>query len=205
MEIFTFILEKRYQVNTYLVIQKREAVLIDPSKGDKKIIQLLKEKDIKLTKILLTHGHLDHISGVEYFKRKTDSRIFIHKEDAKMLTDSKKNLSFFMGESIIAPLADKLLCNGETIKFGQNFFKVLHTPGHTKGSVCFLIGDKLFSGDTLFAGGVGRTDFPSGSHKDILTSIKSKLFTLPKSTLVFPGHGPKTTIKKEILTNPFFN
>jgi len=134
-----------------------------------------------------------------------DAKIFIHKEDASMLSSPALNLSIWLGSVIASPKADFYLENGDIIELGDFKIEVIHTPGHTPGSVCFYVRgfDILFSGDTLFCRSVGRTDFPGSSWELLISSIKNKLFKLPKSTKVYPGHGEETTIEEEMYGNPF--
>lgn len=192
--------------NAYLLIVEKEALLIDPGGHEKKILQFLKENSIRLDSILFTHGHVDHILGSALLKEETGALLKIHRDDEAMLTDSKKNLSFFlssMGGYLEGPPADQLLKEGEEITLHSIELKVLHTPGHTPGCIGLLGDGILFSGDTLFAQGVGRTDFPGGSMEDLISSIKEKFLTLEDLTRVYPGHGPDSTIRRIKQENPF--
>lgn len=192
--------------NAYLLIVEQEALLIDPGGHEKDILRFLEERELRLQSIVFTHGHVDHILGSARLKEETEATLMIHSEDGPMLTDSKKNLSFFlsgMGGRLEGPPADHLLKEGEEIALSSIELKVLHTPGHTPGCIGLLGEGILFSGDTLFAQGVGRTDFPGGSMKSLMKSIKEKFLILDDETVVYSGHGPESTIARIKLENPF--
>ncbi len=194
-----------YGTNTILLWddESKEALLIDPGKTSSDLHKEIISMGLEVKGILNTHGHADHIGGNEYFKEKFKCPIMIHADDQAMLTDSKKNLSAFMGQDILSPQADVILQEGDKINLGKYTFEVIHTPGHTQGGIS-LYGHKiLISGDTLFQLSVGRTDFPGGSFEKLEKSIKEKLFILPDETIVIPGHGGFTSIDREKLENPF--
>jgi glyoxylase-like metal-dependent hydrolase (beta-lactamase superfamily II) len=205
LKIEVFILLPAFQTNTWLIWDEKskQALLIDPAAPDSSLLELIKKQGLKLQGIVNTHGHGDHIGGNSYFQEAFGCPIMIHEADQKMLVDNKKNLSEFMGTPLKLEPADRLLHDGDIIELGTHQLKVIHTPGHTPGGVCLLAGKLLISGDTLFELSIGRTDFPKGSHEQIIDSIKNKLFILPDDTVVFPGHGPRTTIGMEKLNNPF--
>lgn len=194
-----------FQTNTWLIWDEttKQALLIDPSAPDSSLLGLIQEHGLKVQGIVNTHGHGDHIGGNSYFQEAFGCPIMIHEADQQMLVDNKKNLSEFMGTPLKLEAADRLLKDGDIITLGTHELKVIHTPGHTPGGICLLSGKFLISGDTLFEMSIGRTDFPRGSHDEIIDSIKNKLFILPDDTVVFPGHGPRTTIGMEKLNNPF--
>jgi glyoxylase-like metal-dependent hydrolase (beta-lactamase superfamily II) len=202
----THILLASYGTNSYLVWDSvsREAVLIDPAAPNKQLAAKIKAEGLILKAILLTHGHLDHIGGNEFFMKEFNVPLFIHPLDAPMLPDPSANLSALTGENIISPKATGFLEDGQIVKLGEIELKVIHTPGHTKGGICLYSKGYLFSGDTLFQMSIGRTDFPGGSMENLERSIKNKLFTLPEDTLVLPGHAGTTTIGDEEVANPFF-
>ncbi|MEW6620250.1 MAG: MBL fold metallo-hydrolase [bacterium] len=188
--------------NCYILEDGNEAIVIDPGGDAYLILDKLNELKTKLIYIINTHGHSDHIAGNNELKNATGAKILIHKKDAVMLTDSSSNLSAFFYEPIITS-ADRLLEDGEYIETGHLKLKVIHTPGHTQGGIC-LSGDKfIFTGDTLFAGGIGRTDFPGGDYKTLIDSINQHLLILEDETIIYPGHGNISTIGEERKTNPF--
>ena len=170
------------------------------------LVSHLVDTDTSCQQILLTHGHADHIAGiVELKQRFGEISVAIGTDDAFMLTDAMGNLSGMMGMNLVVDAPQRKLVHGDTVTFGTITFGVLHTPGHTPGGICLYCADQglVFSGDTLFASGVGRSDFPGGSHATLIDSIRQQLLTLPDSTVVYPGHGPKTTIGQEKKANPF--
>lgn len=191
------------ETNCYILadLDSKECVLIDPGSDGGGIISEVKKYGLNIKCIINTHGHGDHISSNGKFK----APIYIHNLDADFLRDSKLNLSASFGFAIKSPSASRLLKDGDIIKIGNLELKVLHTPGHTPGSISLLSDGVVFSGDTLFMGGIGRTDFTYGSEEKLINSIKKKLFALNKDTVVYPGHGPSTTIGKEKRENPLVN
>jgi glyoxylase-like metal-dependent hydrolase (beta-lactamase superfamily II) len=195
--------------NCYLVgcEKKREAAVIDPGFDDaqeaEKIMKEVDKEKLHVKYIVNTHGHSDHISGNRILKEMTGAPILIHEQDASMLTSGERNFSYMYREKTTSPPADKLLHEGDIISVGNVRLKVLHTPGHSKGGISLLCDDIVFTGDTLFAGSIGRTDFPDASYKEIMHSIKSKLAVLPDYFKVYPGHGPTSTIGEEKRSNPF--
>jgi len=182
------------QTNCFIVgdAQTEEAVVIDPgfdsASEAKSILKEIERNRFKVKFIINTHGHPDHTSGNKILKEATGASILIHEYDAPLL----KN-----------PSADKTIREGDLIELGEVKLRVLHTPGHSKGSIALLGIDAVFSGDTLFAGGIGRYDLPGGSLEEIMNSLKSKLLILPDHLKVYPGHGPVTTIGEERRSNPF--
>ncbi len=199
-----------YQTNCFCVRQNEEAgdcLIIDPGMEPAPLVQMLKKHNYIPVDILLTHGHADHIGGVETLRQHwPEVRVAIHKDDAAMLTSPAENLSLMAGAMIQARPAEILLNSeeGDYTAAGLRF-KVLHTPGHTPGGICLYASDKqiVFAGDTLFAGSLGRSDFPGGSHELLTDMIRQKLLILPAQTTVYPGHGPATTIGNEKKFNPF--
>lgn len=187
----------------------RAAAVIDPGAlsriEDKRILDLLEKDGLRAKYIINTHGHIDHMAGNRALQEDTGAEILIHRADAVRLTDSRLNGSLLFGLDVVSPPAVRQLEDGDVIDLGGLHLKVLHTPGHTPGCICLLCGWTIFSGDTLFAGAVGRTDLPGGSAEDIIKSIREKLLVLPDETLVRPGHGPRTTIGTERRGNPFLN
>lgn len=196
----------RLQANCYIVSAKgsHECVMIDPGNFAFEIESYLVDNDFSLKYILITHGHFDHIGGVDYFRDRFGAKVCVSIDDAAMLTNPAMNLSEFGFEKIISKDADILLMDGDNLSFGGDIIiTTIYTPGHTPGGVCYKIEDICFTGDTLFKESIGRTDLPGGDFNEIINSIKNKLFMLPDTTLIFPGHGDMTTIKDEKLRNPF--
>lgn len=188
----------------YACMETKKAVIIDPGADGKRIYRWVLEKGVKVDYILLTHGHVDHIGAVDELRELLGNVLVgIHADDAGMLTDGKKNLSSYFGPGLVQKKADILLQDGQEFTVGNERLKVISTPGHSPGGACFLCAEGLFSGDTLFAGSIGRTDFPGGSLDHLLTGVKKKLLILPEETRVFPGHGEETSIGEEKRDNPF--
>lgn len=188
----------------YACMESKKAAIIDPGADGKKIYRWVLEKGLKVDYILLTHGHVDHIGAVDELRELLGKvSVGIHAGDAGMLTDGMRNLSNYFGPGLALKKADFLLQDGQELAIGKQTLKVISTPGHSPGGVCFLSSEGLFSGDTLFAGSIGRTDFPGGSLEQLLDGVKKKLLILPEDTRVFPGHGEETTIGEEKRDNPF--
>ena len=191
--------------NCYIIgcEETKEACVIDPGDEDKKILGKLNKHGLTCRYIVLTHGHVDHIGALEEVQKATGAKVLIHREDADMLTNPGKNLSSMMGLHLQFEPADRKLEEKDVIEVGNLKLEVIHTPGHTPGGICLKSGDFLITGDTLFAGSVGRSDFPGGSHTQLIASIKNKLLVYPDDTRVFSGHGTETSIGNEKRTNPF--
>ncbi len=194
-------------VNCYILHEEgdNEAVVIDPGGSEEAVWRHISAEGLTLKAILNTHAHADHIGAVDFLREKTGAKFYLHEADAPMLLDARKNLSAFMGMPIVTKPADVLLKGGEVLDICHMKFTVLHTPGHSPGGVCYLMEDRVFSGDTLFAESVGRTDFPGSSAKDLMTSVREKLLVLPDEIKVYCGHGPETTIGHERKYNPYIN
>lgn len=195
-----------WESNCYIVGcgETKEGAVVDPGADAKKILNKVKKLGLQINKIILTHGHPDHLSALAEVQQATGAKVFIHGEDAEMLVDARRNLSFYMGHSVELKEADVLLKDGDTIQVGNITLEVIHTPGHTPGGICLKCAqDIVITGDTLFAGSVGRSDFPGGSHSQLIASIKNKLLKFPPDTKVYPGHGPASTIGAEMRYNPF--
>jgi len=194
--------------NCYIVTcsETKEALIIDPGfeekKDAEKVLKEVKQQGLHVKYIVNTHGHPDHIGGNRIIKEATNALILIHEYDAPMLTDVARELPMSFGLQMMSPPADKTIHEGDLIQAGKTTLRVLHTPGHSKGSISLLGNNIIFTGDTLFAGSIGRYDLPGASYKEIIHSIK-RLATLPEHVKAYPGHGPTTTIGKEKNSNPF--
>jgi hydroxyacylglutathione hydrolase len=193
------------ETNCYLVYceESRACAVIDPGADHEKIIAAVADLELKPVIVLNTHGHVDHIGVNSEIIEKYGVPLAMHKADTGMLRVSDMiELSLLLGARD-SPPPDRLLDEGDEVAIGNFSLRVIHTPGHTPGSIGFLHDGVLFSGDTLFCGGVGRTDLPGGSWKDLERSIRERIMTLPENTLVLPGHGPHTTVGQERDSNPF--
>jgi glyoxylase-like metal-dependent hydrolase (beta-lactamase superfamily II) len=194
-----------FEVNTYLLWddESREAMFVDPGGETERVLAFAKKNNLAIHYIVNTHGHVDHIAENGIAKEKTGAPLLIHEADRAMLTDTERNLSIFFGMPIASPDADRYLAEGDIIRLGNLSISVLHTPGHSPGSIC-LVHDKLvIAGDTLFWRGIGRTDLSGGSMEELEESVQKKLYALPDDTIVYTGHGPPTTIGEERRENPF--
>ncbi len=205
MRIESFIVLPQFGTNTYLVWDEttRQAMIIDLAKPSDEVWNVIENKGITLKYIVNTHGHADHIGGNSFIRGKTGAPICIHPADALKLVDAKANLSTFMGTPIYSDPMDIPLTQGCILTLGNITFTVLHTPGHSAGCISLFSPGVVFSGDTLFAGSVGRTDLPDGNFDQLNSSIRSRLYTLADETVVYPGHGEPTTIGEEKRNNPF--
>ncbi len=192
------------QANCYILAKapSAEAIIIDPGADYPKIKSALDEDNLKAQVIINTHGHIDHIGANHEF----GVPVWIHRLDADLLMSPVKNGSLiFLQAAYKSPPASRLLEDGEEIAVAGITLKVIHTPGHTPGGICLKVDDILFTGDTLFAGSVGRTDLPGGSQQKLVNSIKEKLLVFDDNTVIYPGHGPSSTIGDEKRTNPFLS
>jgi hydroxyacylglutathione hydrolase len=191
--------------NCYLVYceETRACAVVDPGADPERIVAAIAGLELKPAVVLNTHGHVDHIGGNSDIVGKYRVPLAMHAADTDMLRVSDNiELSLLLGARD-SPPPDRLLADGDEVVIGKTSLRVVHTPGHTPGSVGFLHGGVLLSGDTLFCGGVGRTDLAGGSWKDLERSIRERILTLPGETVVLPGHGPRTTVEQERLSNPF--
>lgn len=188
------------QTNCYLLIcpETRQAIVIDPGFSGEREIQILmsetEKHNAEIKYIVNTHWHPDHTSGDGWLKKKTGALVLIHEEDAPMLMDSRRAGVLF-GIQLEPVKPDETLTDGSVIAFGNTSLRVLHTPGHTMGSISLLNQLSVFTGDTLFAGSVGRTDLPGGSFKKLMDSIRRKIMVLPNETRIYPGHGPHRQLR----------
>ena len=192
--------------NCYLIINKenKEALLVDPADNALRISNVIEENGCTLKAILLTHGHFDHIMGIDTLRREWSVPVYASALEQKVLTDANVNLSVAYGAGYVFADA-KFLEDGASLALAGYQIRMISTPGHTAGGCCYYIEEEevLFSGDTLFAGSVGRTDFPTGSMSTLVRSVKERLLSLPEDTQVYPGHMEATTIGFEKENNPF--
>ena len=190
------------QNNCYLVVDEKTncSALVDCTECSQQMLDFIGDTDLKY--IFLTHGHFDHITGVKGVKEKYGARVVISHEDAPMLSSAKLSLAAFCGgeQNIVEP--DILVADGDVVKLNDIEFKVISTPGHTKGGVCYLVGDYIFTGDTLFFCSCGRTDFPGGSSQEIIASLK-KIAALDGDLKVMPGHDRLSNLNFERENNPY--
>jgi glyoxylase-like metal-dependent hydrolase (beta-lactamase superfamily II) len=191
--------------NCYIVgSESGEGIVIDPGDDADRIVGAIEELNLDIKLIVATHGHIDHIGAVREVKEATGAQFAIHGGDVGDLSGRRNPFSFLMAASVLSPpKPERLLKDGDILKAGNLSFTVLHTPGHSPGGICLLEHGVVFVGDTLFCQSIGRFDFPGASGSQLLNSIHSKLLTLPDDTVVYPGHGPSTTIGDERCRNPF--
>ncbi|WP_010233509.1 MBL fold metallo-hydrolase [Clostridium arbusti] len=188
-----------YDANCYILIDEvaNEAAVIDPGGDAQMLINNIKASQAEVKMILLTHGHADHTGAVSELRNEFGCSVYINEKDSELID---KNVPIYGNKD---ENGDKFLNEGDIIKFGNYEIKCIETPGHTPGGMCFLIGNTIFTGDTLFHRSIGRTDFKGGDFGAIISSIKNKLLPLPEDTIVYPGHGPKSSIGFERNNNPF--
>jgi len=193
-----------YQANCYVIFDENnyESAIIDPG-GDFELLKMFIEKNKLIVKyIILTHAHADHIGALIELQEYTGAKACIHQFDSEALQDSSINLSNMMGKNKVEVKPDIILQDGDELTVGNGLLEIIHTPGHTKGSICIKCKEIIFTGDTLFAGSIGRTDLAGGSYDDIIKSLQ-KIIKYSDDTLICSGHGPLSQIKTEKSTNPF--
>lgn len=196
-----------FSTNCYLVqnTESREGFLIDPGDYEEKILALLQEKEVKLSAIYLTHGHLDHMMAAERIRREYEVPVYCHEAEIAVLADPAMNLTSRFLRRPYVPEGVQGLKDGEEFTVAGVRVRVLHTPGHTPGGCCYYLPEEgvLFSGDTLFYRSIGNTEFPGGSMGALVRSVREKLYVLPEETVVYAGHGEETDIGSEKQENPF--
>lgn len=194
-----------YAANCYIIYSEatRDGIVVDPGGDVDDILATIKENQLQIKSIVLTHGHADHIGGIVELKSSLSIPVMVHEDDKELLVDGNKNLSSIMAMGAIEIEPDVLLKDGDIIEFRNEKAEIIHTPGHTRGGICIKIGDNIITGDTLFAGSIGRTDLLGGDYDTIIQSIKEKLMIYPDEIKIFPGHGAPSTIGKERVSNPF--
>jgi len=195
MKIITLVVGEM-ETNCYLIgcEKTKEALIIDPGSHPRLILGTLEKNNWQAKLIILTHGHGDHMLG----SKELNLPLAIHRDDEESLTDPWKNLSAVFGSPFVLRAPERILVEGDIIEVGEIKLRVIHTPGHTPGSICLLSEsqDLVFTGDTLFADGVGRTDLPGGSEKKLWQSIQEKLFILPETIRIYPGHGATACLSR---------
>ena len=194
----------RLQTNCYILQSKTAAIIVDPGDEPERIISFVHDVKLKPSQIIATHTHFDHVLGVDTVRANLRIPFLIHQDDLSMLESMQSRVRQFMGLEVPPPpKVDRFLKDGDSIELGDESVQVLHTPGHSPGSISLAGEGYVFTGDALFNQSIGRTDLPGGDLKTLVHSIRERLFKLDDNTTVYPGHGPKTTIGDEKLTNPF--
>lgn len=187
------------QVNTYMIYDEvsKEAILLDVGGSVNEIVSRIDDLDLKIKGIYNTHGHFDHILGAKELQEKLNIPFYVHKGDKLMVENLENIMSMYGMGYAQPPTINDFLDENTELKLGETVVKIIETPGHTEGGVCFLVDKMLFSGDTLFLESIGRTDLPGGDYQTLKNSIRQKLFTLPEDIKVFPGHDVSTSIGHE--------
>jgi hydroxyacylglutathione hydrolase len=190
--------------NCYLLAdsKSKKTAIIDPGDETQEIIKKIKEDGLSPVLIINTHGHADHIGANSALKKYYDIPVYIHRQEDPYLKDAEKNCSYLAGENLVSDSADIVLEDKSTIELGELLLKIIFTPGHTEGGICIRVEDLLFTGDTLFDDSVGRCDLYGGDEGKLKESLK-KITKLPPETIILPGHGPASTLERELKENPF--
>nr|WP_320048219.1 MBL fold metallo-hydrolase [uncultured Desulfuromonas sp.] len=195
------------QVNCYLVACSRtkHALVVDPGDEGDRILETIHKLGLDVKMVINTHGHFDHVGANHQILEATGVELCMHRNDLPLLKVAAKQAQSYGLPALQSPDPKRFLENGDLIEVGDLSFEVIHTPGHSPGGICLYGEGHLFSGDTLFAGSIGRTDLPGGDMQQLLGHIRNQLMVLPDATVVHPGHGPDSTIGREKTTNPFLN
>lgn len=206
MEIFQHLVVGPLQCNCYIVgdPETKEAIVIDPGDDADRLAESLAEKHLTVTAIVATHAHFDHVVAAERLRGLTGAPFYLHADDKPLLAWMQESGRLFLGMELPPPPeVDTEAREGDRLQVGSVNLEVVHTPGHSPGSISLITEGAVFSGDTLFAGSIGRTDLPGGDTQALLDAVKDKLFRLDGDLVVYPGHGPATTLGAEQETNPF--
>jgi glyoxylase-like metal-dependent hydrolase (beta-lactamase superfamily II) len=206
MEIFAHLAVGPLQCNCYIVGDPatKEAVVIDPGGDAERLLEVIKEKELTITAIVATHAHFDHVVAAEQLRAATGAPFYLHAEDKPVLEWMQESGRMFLGiELPPPPEVDTEAREGDRLIAGSTGLEIIHTPGHSPGSISLVTDGAVFAGDTLFAGSIGRTDLPGGDSQALLDAVKDKLFRLDLDKTVYPGHGPDTTLGQELESNPF--
>ena len=194
-----------FQSNCYILgcPEAKQGIVIDPGIRVGEIAQAVAAESLKISAIVNTHAHIDHVAGVHKAKEDLGAPFFLHAGDRQILENVNVSAARFGLPPVDKPSVDRWLEDGDKIELGERSLEVIHTPGHSPGGICLLVDGHLFSGDTLFAGSIGRTDFSGGDFETLIKSIRNRILTLPAETVIHPGHGPDTTVEMEKAYNPF--
>ncbi len=204
--IFERLIVGPLEENTYIIGdgQTKEVILIDPGDESDRILDIINEKGLTVRSIICTHAHFDHIGAISDIKKETEAEVLLHKSDLEMYESARDQAAFWGYSMDDIPAPDRFIDEGDVVHAGTMEFSVLHTPGHSPGGISLYGQGILITGDTIFKGSVGRTDFPGGSVDDLKKSFR-RLLEMPEDTKIFSGHGPETTVGMEKKTNFFIN